>query len=141
MTGVRQIRASVRMFGRVPRIGPFPSPVPTSCGTCRIYAQVRTVGTGLAQRLQDQLTDRLERIEHSVSADGHAFHIGGPAHPLAAGLLHEVLAGVRGVRGDLLLCSVLDRPPRVSDAWRSLMGAAFGRSRLLYWMTKGILVK
>ena len=31
--------------------------------------------------------------------------------------------------------------PGFNAAWRSLIGAAFGRSRLLYWMTKGILVR
>src|SRR5207244_10713461 len=99
MTGVRQMRASVRMFGRVQRIGRF-----------------------LAQRLQDQLADRLERIEHSVPPHGDGFHVRRPAHPLAPGLLDEALAGVRGISGHLLLRGVLDRPPRVERRLEVLDG-------------------
>src|SRR5438876_1199888 len=49
MTGVRQIRASVRMLGRVQRMSP-----------------------PLAQRLQDQLAHRLQGVEHAIAADRHA---------------------------------------------------------------------
>src|SRR5881397_3802332 len=90
MTGVRQMRASVRMFGRVQRIG-----------------------RSLAQRLQHQFANRLERVEHAVPANGHRFDVRGPPDPRAAGLLDEVLTGVRGIGGRLLLRRVLDRPPGI----------------------------
>src|SRR5690242_21169181 len=71
MMGVRQIRAMVRMFGRVHvhRTGSAPS----------------------AQSLEDQLADGLERVEHAVPPHRHGFHVRRPSHPLGVDLLDQVL--------------------------------------------------
>src|SRR5512141_2438735 len=66
MTGVKQIRISVMMFGRVhmPR---------------------------LPQGLDDVLADRLERVEDAFAREGHGFEIGRPLDPLAVLLADQVL--------------------------------------------------
>src|SRR3989475_7524319 len=91
MTGVRQMRARVRMLGKVHRIAP-PS----------------------AQRLENQLAHALQGVEHAVAADGDRLDEGGVAHPLPPGLLDQMLARMGGVRRHLPLGRVVDRPPGIT---------------------------
>src|SRR5206468_7546090 len=93
MTGVRQIRASVRMLGRVQRMSP-----------------------PLAQRLQDQLAHRLQGVEHAVAADRHGLEVGRPANPLIVDPLDQVLARMHRIGGDLLLLPVFYVLVRVEGA-------------------------
>src|SRR5215207_1318044 len=56
-------------------------------------------GAALGQRLEHQLADRLERVEHPIAADGHCLEVRRPLHPLARrNLLHQVLAGMVRIR-------------------------------------------
>src|SRR3989442_8024763 len=90
MTGVRQMRASVRMFGSVQRIWLPP--------------------TRSAQRLEHHLTDGFQGIEDAVAADRHGLVVPRAPDPLPARVLHQELALVAGIGRDLLLGGVLDRP-------------------------------
>src|SRR5437867_828614 len=89
-TGVRQMRASVRMLGRVQRTRP-----------------------PLAQRLEDNLAHRLQGVEHAVPADRHGLDVCRAPHPLVVDLVHQVLARVRRIGRDLLLRAVVDGLPWV----------------------------
>src|SRR5436309_14234985 len=94
MTGVRQMRARVRMLGKVHRIAP-PS----------------------AQRLENQLAHALQGVEHAVAADRDRLDVGGVTHPLLSGLLVQMLALMGGVRRHLLLSRVVDRLPVIQRSW------------------------
>src|SRR2546427_10526363 len=89
-TGVRQMRASVMMLGSVQRIG-----------------------RALAQRFENQLADRFQRVEHPVAADRHPLVIGGVTDPLAADFLDEALTGMCRIERLLLTRGIVDRPARV----------------------------
>src|SRR5213593_4081976 len=81
ITGVRQMRASVRILGRVQRMR-----------------------RRLAQRLQDQLAYRLQCVEHAVAADRHGLEVRRAADPLIVHALDQVLARVRRI-GVIFWCA------------------------------------
>ena len=85
MTGVKQIRTRVMMFGQGPHAGRLP------------------------QRLDDALADRLEGIEHAFAGEGHRLEVGRPLDPLAVLLLDQVLGLVVRVGRHPLLAPA--RPP------------------------------
>ena len=118
MTGVKQIRTSVMMFGQGPHAGRLP------------------------QRLDDVLADRLEGVEHAVAGDRHRLEVGRPLDPLPVLLLDEELGLVVGIGRRPAACAGSSTgQPGLSAACSSAIGAALGRSRLLYWMANGILVR
>src|SRR5690348_1841952 len=87
MTGVRQMRARVRMLGRVQRMDP-----------------------PLAQRFQHHLADGLQGVEHAVAADRDGLEVGGAPGPLVVELLDQVLAWMEQIGHDLLVSAVVDGP-------------------------------
>src|SRR5688572_16276675 len=74
MTGVKQIRTSVMMFGSV------------HMGTA-----------SLAERLDDALADRLERVEHPVTRQRHRLEVRRTLDPLAILLRDQPFPLSRGV--------------------------------------------
>src|SRR2546427_12848142 len=90
MTGVRQMRASVRLFGSVQRIWLPPA--------------------RSAQRLEHHLTDGFHGIEDAVAADRHGLVVPRAPGPLPAHVLHHELALVGRIGRALLLRALLDRP-------------------------------
>src|SRR5512144_1375636 len=69
MTGVSAILTRVMMLGRV-HMGPLPRS---------------------AERLDDQLRDGLQGVEHALPRHGHGLEVLGPLDPLAVLLVHQEL--------------------------------------------------
>src|SRR5574341_299889 len=109
MTGESAMRASVRMLGSV---------------------QTRSE-VMLAQRLQYQFRDGLERVEDTLAGDGHGLEIRGPLHPLAVHLLDQQLPSVVGIRRVLLLGRIFHRPARIQGRLEVLDGRGVGEIPLV----------
>ena len=120
IAGVAAIRPIVRLFGRfTPR------------------------GISSRQRLQNQLRYGAQRIEHAIAVDGDGLEVRGAFDPFAGRhLLDEILPRVIRIGRDALPAwNRSTSQPGFSAACSSAIGAALGKSRLLYWMTNGIFVR
>src|SRR5215212_3143385 len=89
ITGVKQIRTRVMMFGRVHSLDMLP------------------------QRLDHVLADGLQGVEHTLTGERHGFEVRGPLHPLSVFLADEELGIVVRIRLGTLLGRFGYRPARI----------------------------